>query len=487
MDIADADLISNLPEVLLSLIISHLSVAESVRTSILSRKWKNIWKSSSCLHFDKKFLTKSCTDIYNRDEPFRRFYRKRLHDEISQATGLVERVIDSHETKLVTCSISHIQDDFKSGLLARLIKNLEEKKRIEELFLTCEELFVSDKLQCNLPAGIFFCRTLRVLELNGYWLKDASPFEGCRNLVTLSLKSVSTDDQTLTRVVFNCMFLEDLSICSCTGIKRMEIRDQNLKSLKLKDLELEGIDINAKCLSILVLDSVLCSLNMQINSPSLLEFGFSFDGGLAQKSTQIYSRIIDFLERCCGLLILNISIPPRSWGPSDWELPYPTFMFWEKRELYDSITHSLKVVGMKGFCGKEREIIFAKHLIRKAPMLRRFVIECDKNCSERGARETSALPLEPRASINLFIVLKPEQVGESVSCIACMYMELYSALIVFGALPPSLFSYALKSFVYAIKITIPEGLCLYGVLGLLRWSGIGIILARLVWLIHCNG
>nr|TKR91783.1 hypothetical protein D5086_0000220210 [Populus alba] len=459
MDVEGVDQISSLPDALLSRIISHLGISESIRTSILSRRWKNIWKSSSCLHFDTNFLTKSRIDIYERGASFRNYDRKRLYDEISRATGLVERVIDSHETKLVFCSISHIEDNLKSGLVERLIKNLKEKKLIEELSLVCEKLFVSDRFQCNLPPGIFFCRTLHVLELKGYRLKDASPFESCRNLVTLRLDSVNLDDKTLSRVILNCMFLEDLCLCSCTGLKKIEIHDKKLKSLKLNDLDLEGVDIEAEGLSILVLNSVSCSVNMKINTPTLVEFGFCSDGtGRLQKSTQIYSRIIDILERCCGLLqqkpnngfvncsnpfgqlhtlsislaldsqmeqhILDhifrlcthlqklcISIPPNNTGPSDWELPYPTFMFWEKRELHDSITHSLKLVKIKGFCGKEEEIVFAKHLIRKAPMLRRFVVECGENCSETGARETLGLSLEPRASVNLSIVLKPEVDG----------------------------------------------------------------------------
>lgn len=303
MDIEGVDQISSLPDALLSRIISHLSISESIRTSILSKRWKNIWKSSSCLHFDTNFLTKFCIDIYDRDASFRDYNRKRLYDEISRGTGLVEKIIDSHETKLVSCSISHIEDHFKSGLVERLIKNLKEKKLIEELSLVCEQLFVSDKFRCNLPPGIFFCRTLHVLELKGYRLKDASPFESCCNLVTLRLNSVNLDDKTLSRVILNCMFLEDLCLCSCTGLKKIEIHDKNLKSLKLNGLDLEGIDIKAEGLSILVLNSVSCSVNMKINTPSLVEFGFCSDGGRLQKSTQIYSRIIDFLERCCGLLV----------------------------------------------------------------------------------------------------------------------------------------------------------------------------------------
>jgi hypothetical protein len=54
MDIEDGDQINSLPDVLLFMIISHLSVPESIQTSMLSGRWKNIWKSSFCLHFDKK-------------------------------------------------------------------------------------------------------------------------------------------------------------------------------------------------------------------------------------------------------------------------------------------------------------------------------------------------------------------------------------------------------------------------------------------------
>ena len=53
MDIEGDDQISSFSDALLSLIISHLSVLESVRTNILLRRWNNIWISSSCVHFNK--------------------------------------------------------------------------------------------------------------------------------------------------------------------------------------------------------------------------------------------------------------------------------------------------------------------------------------------------------------------------------------------------------------------------------------------------
>ena len=53
MDIEGGNQISCLPDALLSQIISYLSVPETVRTNILTGRWKNIWKSS-CLHFKKQ-------------------------------------------------------------------------------------------------------------------------------------------------------------------------------------------------------------------------------------------------------------------------------------------------------------------------------------------------------------------------------------------------------------------------------------------------
>ncbi|KAJ1388088.1 Leucine-rich repeat domain superfamily [Sesbania bispinosa] len=47
-----ADFISKLPDALLADIVSRLPDAEGVRTSVLSQRWKTIWKHSSRLNFD---------------------------------------------------------------------------------------------------------------------------------------------------------------------------------------------------------------------------------------------------------------------------------------------------------------------------------------------------------------------------------------------------------------------------------------------------
>ena len=89
-------------------------------------------------------------------------------------------------------------------------------------------------------------------------------------------------------------------------------------------------------------------------------------------------------------------------------LPYPEFSFWEGH-LPDSITHHLKVVEIKGFNGKEREMRLATHLIESATKLDKLVIQFDKVCPKVIEEDAKRKLLSvPKASINAAIVLNHE-------------------------------------------------------------------------------
>jgi len=75
-----SDLINSLPDVLLAFIISFLSGEEAVRTSVLSNRWKTLWKYSYHFSFDQRQILKHLIKIDNQNsEPITRLARDVRH------------------------------------------------------------------------------------------------------------------------------------------------------------------------------------------------------------------------------------------------------------------------------------------------------------------------------------------------------------------------------------------------------------------------
>lgn len=72
----EEDLISNLPDALLGAIVSLLPGMEGVRTSILSHRWKTVWKYSSNLNFNQKCMLRDLIeDCFRSSNPVTRLTR----------------------------------------------------------------------------------------------------------------------------------------------------------------------------------------------------------------------------------------------------------------------------------------------------------------------------------------------------------------------------------------------------------------------------
>ncbi|KAK9269715.1 hypothetical protein L1049_001493 [Liquidambar formosana] len=242
-------------------------------------------------------------------------------------------------------------------------------------------------------------------ELNNYELKDANPFKGCVNLKTLKLNSVMLNHKTLNFIA-----------CFWRGLAKLQICDQNLKVLELQNLLVKEIDIDAGGLTVLVLDTESqpvkkrpkgCPPMSHRNQlGTLLVLSTSLDLNNMRENV-----LLSFILRVCiclQKLYITIEVDnDAELDPADSPLPYPEFAFWDKRELYDSISHKLRVVWIIGFRGKEREIRFVSYLISKAPMMETLVISCDDVWSREGAIATKGLLSLPRASLDVSIVLRP--------------------------------------------------------------------------------
>ena len=60
----EEDLFNNLPDVFLPYIISFLPATDAARTSVLSHRWKTMWKDSSQLSFNQREMLKSLIKVY---------------------------------------------------------------------------------------------------------------------------------------------------------------------------------------------------------------------------------------------------------------------------------------------------------------------------------------------------------------------------------------------------------------------------------------
>ncbi|KAE9457960.1 hypothetical protein C3L33_10138, partial [Rhododendron williamsianum] len=430
------DRISALPDSLLCSIISFLPLESAVATSVLSSRWRHQWRYLSRLHINPINMTKQIRDGFQRalSKPRNHLSKQEneLADEILLAIPIISHVLSCQlaMNAITACRISHFSNHFYK--VFEWIEPLLDGKKgggIRELSLTClgyaflESLGYSSSAEEKmfaLPASAFRCKTLRVLELSNYLIVSESPFKRCGNLVSLRLNGVELCSDALERIIFNCMFLEDLSLRHCI-IPWIRIRDKNLKSLEVRGIRVCHFTLCAKGLRVLVVNELSCpNGRMVVDCPNLSEFRTSSIDHLARYSENAEAVFKLELELLLLLYILvgSESAEEMRIKEQDPDQAYqdsinpslvscPQHMFWALKERFDSISRQLRVVRIIGFRGKDLEISFVSYLIINATVMDELVIQCNNDCSRAGAIATMGLLSVPRASIDVRIVLKP--------------------------------------------------------------------------------
>nr|KJB61471.1 hypothetical protein B456_009G360200 [Gossypium raimondii] len=401
---ATNDFISNLHNEVLARIISDLPAIEAIRTTILSKRWKDLWRYASRLDFDPKGVRKLYGD--DIDDP---------REEISRVVKNIENVLLSHKRNLISCRIVHLLSSYRNGDVEKWIKYLTSEKKVQELAFRCDDFQHQfyrrsrSGLGLNLPSGVFSCETLQSLEFTHYSIRSDSPFHHCHNLKTLKLYHCAISTETLEAIVSSCDRLEHLSVCSSPSrLKQVRIFSQTVKTVELESLRSQGIYLSTQSLGVLVLHSMkFQAKNLVIHAPNLRVFTATRKP--ITKNSDNITKIAEILEYCTHLLESRSEIEEatRDYSSVNNRLPYPETKLWEKRGLCDCITFTLKQVSIKGFKGKDGEMEFPRHLITKGAKLKRIEIWCNHDCSREGGEATLGLLSLPRSSIDVSILLKP--------------------------------------------------------------------------------
>ncbi|XP_050216640.1 F-box protein At4g09920-like isoform X2 [Mercurialis annua] len=254
------DLISKLPDEVLTHILSYFTTKEAVATSILSKRWEYLWTLTTDLDFSDQFPT----NFSDKNE---------CYAKLRSFKDYVDRVIFYHGGSIIRkchlhCHICQVSPNIYLWVCAVITCNIQE--------LSIEG--GSFELQ-QLPWRLFTCKTLVVLKISGEFMLDLPTHICYPILKILSLDSVVyMSDASMDRLFSGCPVLEELEIIRRDedGVQVMKINTPSLKKLTIHSYvdhseNEHKIQLNTPCLEYLELSGEKLGGYSMNSSSSLVE------------------------------------------------------------------------------------------------------------------------------------------------------------------------------------------------------------------------
>ncbi|XP_023636253.1 putative F-box/FBD/LRR-repeat protein At5g22670 isoform X2 [Capsella rubella] len=296
------DLISKLPDSLISEILMYLPTKEAVRTSVLSTRWKSLW------------LLIPKLDLVASEFP-----------DSSAFVNFMDRFIDfsrEHKSCLHKLKLSSRKNVNDPHCVARWIDFLV-RRNLQHLDVEC---LVNRKFLEEMPLSLYVCDTLVYLRLHRVSLgKFESVSLTCLKTMHLE-ENVYANDVVLESLISSCPLLEHLSILRMVqdNVKVLRVHSQTLTSLRIDfyfgedddyvddfDKKDSGVLIDAPRLDCLSLEDH-CSKSFVISSlssPAKVDTDVSFDlvGSVFRNVSLKRSVVRTFLTRLSGIRDMTMS------------------------------------------------------------------------------------------------------------------------------------------------------------------------------------
>ncbi|CAN1332849.1 F-box/FBD/LRR-repeat protein At1g13570 [Linum perenne] len=185
--------ISKLPADVISLILTFLPIKESVRTSILSKQWRHLWRSVPQLVFviHDELFADADAELNESSEV--------MLIIIYQALLVHEGPINKFELAIPGMKCCPQFDQLINSLSAKSVK---------ELFLRIDSYAL-------LPSSLFSVPDLNSLKLQGFIFEEPIWSVGFSKLTLLELKHVKLHNGFLQNFLPKCPLLEELRVLQC--------------------------------------------------------------------------------------------------------------------------------------------------------------------------------------------------------------------------------------------------------------------------------
>ncbi|KAF3436734.1 hypothetical protein FNV43_RR19481 [Rhamnella rubrinervis] len=270
----DDDYINELPDEILVLILCFVSIKEAIRTSLVSRRWKNLWTKVPKLEF---FCGHEALKEVLRPPNFKMY----------EYVNLVNQVVKLHDTAtLEAFTIRFPLDSNYSHDIDRWVE-YAARKQVKKLELD----FCMKSRACTVLSYRNFLASPAASRL--YWLKD------------LYLRGINVYDGVIESLFSNSPFIERLSVIDSQFLFIVVVNDApNLKYLKLSHCNfLSRFHISAPNLNIIRLHLYNCATRVNISAPILSRVSVTFDFTISAFSSEpSYNRreILKCLQNLLG-------------------------------------------------------------------------------------------------------------------------------------------------------------------------------------------
>ncbi|XP_057453221.1 F-box/FBD/LRR-repeat protein At3g52680-like [Lotus japonicus] len=375
----DDDTISSLPDAILSRILSFLPTKHAAATSVLSKRWKPLWRSVSTLHFDDTLYVKSNYTGMNNFHKIREDYSRFL-----QCVYAVMLYRDLH-LPIHTFRLHCDSCEFYDPTNVTIWVNAAVQRKVQDLELSlgfhpCN----IDRRPTNL-SSIFTCTTLVVLKLCQI---DLIPFSSGVDLPSLKVLHLQDliflERESLAKLLSGSPNLEDFK---ARGL-RFDNYNTDREFKPLPKLVRADISATQTCflftevvnnVQFLHLDKIPSRLLLE---PQWIDLDLGYIFPMFHNLTHVelvyqrynsdWSQVVEFLHHCPKLQVLSIHqtdfhyIDSRQIEKSgDWQFPpsVPQCILLHLRRCY-----------LNGYRGTKAEFEFARYIMENGRFLKSMAI-----------------------------------------------------------------------------------------------------------------